>query len=269
MSLADQRKVWLSDMTWREVPEVLAKPNVVLVPTGAVEQHGPHLPMDTDIRIASEFCAAAATRVGDDCNAVVVPPMPFGISEHHMAFPGTMALTAETFIAVIYEVTDSLVRHGFERFILVNGHGGNQGALQIIAQKLRLRSGAKHVFYFNEWALARDAFARLRDSPPGGTSHACEYETSVYLHLAPERVQFERAVREIPDSLVEGGLVELFLPGPYSWAPGQDISKSGVEGDPTLATAEKGEELVEAAVSNLADLARAVAVLGPADPIFV
>ena len=254
-------KVWLSDMTYEDVAERLGRPNVVLVPTGATEQHGPHLPMDTDIRIAAEFCEAAAERLSAEIAAIVVPPFPFGISEHHMSFPGTLTVRAETFIAVVSEVAESLVRHGFGRFILVNGHGGNTGAMQVVAQKLRLEAGASHVYYFDEWALAADAFEGVRESLPGGANHACEYETSLYMCVAPERVRFDRAVREMPPPLVDGGLADLFLSGPYSWVQGRDLSKSGVEGDPTVASADKGNTLFEAAVSNLAALAREVALL--------
>ena len=252
------RAVFLSDMTHEDVAERLGRPNVVLVPVGATEQHGPHLPIDTDIRIATEFCRAAAERVADEIAAVVVPPLPFGISEHHMAFPGTLTLRPETFIAAVYDVTHSLVRHGFDRFILVNGHGGNQGAVHVVAQKLRLEAGASHVYFFAEWALAADAYSEVRESAPGGANHACEYETSVYMALAPQRVRFERAVREMPPPVVEGGVADLFTPGPYAWVQGRDMSTSGVEGGPTSATPEKGRVLVDAAVANHAQHPREV-----------
>ena len=260
----DAVSVWMSDMTYEDVANALKRPNVVLVPCGAIEQHGRHLPMDTDIRIASEFCRAAAESVRDEVAVLVVPPLPFGISEHHMAFPGTLSVRPETFIAVLSEITECLVRHGFKRFILVNGHGGNQGALHVVAQKLRLDAGAQHVYYFNEWLLAAEAFERIRESPPGGANHACEYETSLYLEIAPQAVRVDRAVREMPPPLVDGGVADLFVPGPYSWVQGRDFSVSGVEGDPTLATAEKGRTLFAAAVGKLASLACEVALLDQA-----
>jgi creatinine amidohydrolase len=255
------KTIRLEEMTYEDVANVRTRPNVVAIPLGSTEQHGPHLPLDTDTRIAEAFCEEAARRIADDVVALVTPAIPFGISEHHMRFPGTLSIDGETFVSLVSQIGRSLIRHGFDRFVLVNGHGGNQGALQLVAQKLRLDLGARYVFYFPEWSLAAEAFARIRESPPGGTSHACEYETSVYLHLAPERVRMDRAVKEMPPPLITGGVSDLFVPGPYSWPPAHDTTISGVEGDPTLATVAKGRELFESAVENLARLFREVAYL--------
>ena len=145
--------------------------------------------------------------------------------------------------------------------MLVNGHGGNVGALDVVASRLRSDFGARHVVYLDEWALAREEFAELRESPPGGAAHACEYETSLYLHLRPEAVAEDRAVREMPTPLVTGAVLDLFAQGPYAAALSYDLSESGVIGDPTLATAEKGAQLFEAAVENLARLLEEVALL--------
>lgn len=251
--------VWLSDMRYPEVAEALARPHVAVVPVGSTEQHGRHLPLDVDTHIAAALCEAAARAVAPEVAAVLAPALPFGVSEHHMAFPGTLSLSAETFVATVVEVGSSLVRHGFDRLVLVNGHAGNAGALQIAASRLRLEAGAQQVVYLSEWALAGEAFASVRQSGPGGAAHACEYETSLYLHLRPEQVRMEEAVRELAGPAVEGGLVDLFLGGPYGVALGRDFSESGVLGDPTLASAEKGRAIFEAAVARLATLLREVA----------
>jgi len=150
---------------------------------GATEQHGPHLPLDVDIRLAASMCEAAADRARDEICVVIAPPLPFGVSEHHMRFAGTVTLRPETFIAVVTEVGHSLIRDGFDRFVIVNGHGGNIGALDVVATSLRVDFRARHVVYLRAWAMAQSEFEHLRDSPPGGAAHACEYETSLYLHL--------------------------------------------------------------------------------------
>jgi creatinine amidohydrolase len=217
------RRVWLSDLT--------------------------HL--DVDMRLTSSICEAAARAVPRDIGVVISPPVPFGISEHHMAFPGTLSVDSETFVTLVWQIGRSLVHHGFENLVIVNGHGGNVGALQIIASKLTLDSGARHVVYLSEWDLARAKFADIRESEPGGARHACEYETSLYLHLREDMVRMEEAVIEQPDPIISGGTADLFSPGPYRVALRQDLSTSGTLGNPMLASREKGEILFDAAVDSL------------------
>ena len=249
--------VWLHEMTSSDVAAIAARDaRVAVLVLGATEQHGPHLPLDVDTRITSAMCEAAAMQIAGDVGVVIAPPLGVGVSEHHMRFPGSLALEPETFIAVAFQVGRSLIRHGFDRLVLVNGHAGNAGAMQIVATRLRLEGGARLVVFLNEWALARDAFAAVRESSPGGAAHACEYETSLYLHLRPEAVRMADAVDEPSVEAIPGGLVEIFEPGPYGVALGGEFSRSGVLGEPTRATAEKGRACFEAAVENLADVLR-------------
>jgi creatinine amidohydrolase len=253
-------EVWLSRMTSPEAAAVAAREHcVAVIVLGSTEQHGPHLPMDVDTRITSAICEAAARAVVDEVGVVLAPPLSVGISEHHMRFPGSLTLAPETFVAAACEIGSSLVRHGFDRLVLVNGHAGNAGAMQLIATRLRLEAGATAVVFLHEWMLAREAFASVRESGPGGAAHACEYETSVYLHLDAEVVQMTKAACELAPPSIDGTLVDLFLGGPYGAALGHDFSKSGILGDPTLASAEKGRRCFDAAVANLADLLRSVA----------
>ena len=245
--------IWLTDMTAPDVAAIAARPaRVAVIPLGSTEQHGPHLPLDVDARITCAMCEEAARRVAPDVGVVVAPPLAVGVSEHHMTFAGSLTLEPDTFAAVLFQVGRSLVRHGFDRLVLVNGHAGNAGALHIAATRLRLETDATTVIFVNEWALARDAFAQVRESAPGGAAHACEYETSVYLHLRPEAVRMELAVDEPSTAAIDGGLVEIFAPGPYGVALGSPFSASGVLGEPTRATAEKGRACFEEAVGNLA-----------------
>ena len=252
--------IWLSEMSSPEAAAVAAREErVAILPLGSTEQHGPHLPLDVDTRITAAMCEAAAREVADEVGVVIAPPLSVGISEHHMGFAGSLTLSPETFTAAVYEIGASLVRQGFDRLVLVNGHAGNAGAMQLVASRLRLEAGARLVVFLHEWSLAREAFRGVRESGPGGAAHACEYETSVYLHLRPEGVRMERAVAEASAAEVDGGLVDLFLGGPYGVALGADFSRSGVLGDPTLATPEKGRVCFEAAVANLASLLRQTA----------
>jgi creatinine amidohydrolase len=257
-------KVWLSDLTHEEVAARLDGPRVAILPMAATEQHGPHLPLDVDTRLTSAICERAAQAVAGEVGVVIAPTLLFGISEHHMRFAGTLTLSPETFIAAACDLGTSLIRHGFDRLVLVNGHGGNVGAMAVIAWRLRLEGGASEVAYLSHWTLARERWAELRETGPGGAAHACEFETSLYLHLAPDRVQMDKAARYMPPPPVAGSPLDLFVPGPYPAPLGYDFSPSGVLGDPTLATAEKGREAYDAAVAELARLLCQVAH-GPAE----
>lgn len=254
------RTVWLTDMTSQDVAGITARPErVAVLPVGSTEQHGPHLPLDVDTRITAAMCEAAALEVVGEIGVVIAPPLAVGVSEHHMGFPGTLSLDASTFTQAVVDTGASLVRHGLDRIVIVNGHAGNAGALQVAASRIRLEAGASLVVFLHEWSLAAEAFARVRESGPGGAAHACEYETSVYLHLRPDAVRMELAVDEPAGEPVEGALLDLFLGGSYGAALGRDFSVSGVLGRPTLATAEKGRVCFEEATARLAALLRQAA----------
>lgn len=249
-------------MRYPEVAAVLSRPHVAIIPIGATEQHGPHLPLDVDIRITASMCEAAAVAVAQEVGVVLAPPLSIGISAHHRDFAGSVWVSPETFIALLTEVGASLVHHGFDRLVIVNGHGGNVGAMAVAAAKLRLDHGARYVVTVSEWTLAADAFAAVRQSAPGGVAHACEYETSVYLHLNGAAVAMDEAAAELREPVVTGGVVDLLAGGPYGVALGSDFTTSGVLGDPTLATAEKGRVAFDGAVAKLAQLLRELARAG-------
>jgi creatinine amidohydrolase len=171
-----------------------------------------------------------------------------------MAFPGTLTLAAPTFLTAVGEICGSLAQHGFRRLLVVNGHGGNSALTREAVQQLSLRTRvlAAAVDY---WALARDGTAAVRDSPPGGMAHACEFETSLMLHLRPESVRQELVRREIPEPRIEAERLDLLVPGVVAagWRT-HELSSSGVLGAPDLATAEKGRRLFEACVDGLSTL---------------
>src|SRR3954453_2114533 len=125
----------LADLTWREINEIRDLVDLVLIPIGSNEQHGPNLALQMDSRGAFEFCKRASMRMAP--RILVAPAIPWGVSIHHMNFPGTITLSPETFIQVIVEVIQSLQHHGFERFLIVNGHGGNIAAMDIATIRAR------------------------------------------------------------------------------------------------------------------------------------
>jgi creatinine amidohydrolase len=244
----------LGSLSWQEAAGLDAERTVALVPVAALEQHGPHLPLDTDAFLVTRVVEAAAERARPGDPVLVTPTIFAGSSEHHMAFAGTVSLRPETLAAVVRDVCSSLARHGFRRLLIVNGHGGNRAVLAGAVQSLSLEAPVC-VSTLDYWTLAADAVADLRESPAGGMAHACEFETSLMLHLRPDSVRMELIAREIPEPRFSLERLDLFRQGPLSahWTT-HELSRSGVLGAPDLATAEKGRAFFEACVSGLVGL---------------
>jgi creatinine amidohydrolase len=224
---------------------------VVILPLGAVEQHGSHMPLGTDSLIAHTVSLAAAQSAG---NTVVMPPPWYGFSPHHMRFPGSITLRVETLMALVEDVVGSLVRHDFRRILIVNGHGGNIGAIDVLAAKLgHAHYAAARIAALTYFSLAREAIAKLRKSKPGGMGHACEFETSMMQHIRPELVKIDRAETCYPDpgsrylttDLLGNQAIRLY----HDFG---DLSPSGTLGDPAFASPEAGRAFFAAAAGELA-----------------
>lgn len=247
------RKAEFRQMMWAEVNDAVRQRRVVLIPVGAIEQHGPHLPVDMDNLAVETVCDEAAKQRPD--LLVSMPPIHYGFNEHNMDFPGTISIEAEHFVHYCTDVGKSLGRQGFRRLIFVNGHGSNAHLLELAARLVTLQSPAKCAS-LSHWDLAREVFAQVRESEyPGGTSHACEFETSIYLHVRPEGVRMDLAVPGIRrktkyfyEDLMGGSPVKF-----TDWRSTQ--TRTGIGGDPTLATAAKGQVVVEATIAGLIDVA--------------
>lgn len=237
----------LADLTWPEVNEIRDLVDLVLIPVGSHEQHGPNLALRMDTTGAFEFARRASARMAP--RLLVAPALPIGVSLHHMPFPGTITLGPETFIQVLVEMMQSLHAHGFERFLIVNGHGGNVAAINIAA--IRARSELEIPFvgactYFSFF----DQEAEQRGGSGLLNGHACEIETSIAMYMMPEIVR--------PDALEPGDLTELAT-GLHADLTRYDVSipftfdeytLNGALGDATRATAAFGQELIETALDN-------------------
>jgi creatinine amidohydrolase len=224
---------------------------VVILPLGSVEQHGRHMAVGTDTLLAYNLVLSAADQLAG--RAVVLPPPWYGVSAHHMRFSGTVTLRLETLLALVDDVAASVVAHGFRRFLIVNGHGGNNGALDVLASTLgRKHYGKARIAGLTYYELARDAIAKLRETVSGGMGHACEFETSMLLHLRPDLVVMEHAAVTYPDpgssylttDLIGSSAVRTYLDF-------GDLSESGTFGDPLLATPEKGARFYDAVLGEL------------------
>jgi creatinine amidohydrolase len=228
-----ERKPYLyQHYTWPELAEAAKKQPVVILPIGSVEDHGRHLPLDTDNLLIWSICEAAA-----------------------QAAPGEIGM--EHLLDFVLDVTKSVAHHGFRYILIADGHGSNMPILDLVARRTILETEALCGCFL--WpSLAPQVITELRESPvPGGMAHACELETSVYLHVDPDRVQMDKAVKDmsLPPSkfiwldLMKGSPVLLM----DHWTR---FSSSGVVGDPTLATADKGKRVFEAVVAALVELVR-------------
>jgi creatinine amidohydrolase len=237
-------------LTWPEVAEAATEGRVALVPVATLEDHGPHLPIDTDLRIVAEIAERAAARAGDDC--VLLPAIPHGYSPHHLDFPGPITIGWDTFTRYVRDVGVSLADHGFSRILFLNGHGSNQNLVETAARLVMVERPevlAAAAFYLSsEKGLA--TVERVRESERGGMAHACELETSIYLAIDPDAVAMDLAVDEMSYPAGEHAWID-WADGPLKLMPWwSSFSRTGVQGRPTLATAEKGEALLGAAVEE-------------------
>ena len=237
-----------NQLTWAEMNDAIARQPVVILPTGSTEQHGRHLPLDTDVFLCESVCLEAGKRAAG--KALVLPPIAYGLNRHHIDFPGTIHIEPEVFIAFGLNVTKSVAYHGFEKILLVNGHGSNGPLVDLIARRTTLETGSLCAAC-NYPTLAIEAFQQIKDTAV--MAHADEFETSLYLHLAPERVQMDQA--GTGDDVI-GAYLSSDSTAPYArfndyWSRWTDL---GVHGDARTATAEKGKVIFEAAVGGLVGL---------------
>ena len=240
--------------SWPELRQIVDRQPVVVLPIGSVEDHGHHLPLDTDNYLIWNICEEAAKRA--DGEILLLPLIPYGFETHHMDFPGTIDIGIEHLLHFVTDITKSVAHHGFRRILIADGHGSNMPILELAARRTNVETEAVCACFI--WpSLALETIREVRESGRGGMAHAAELETSVYLHLDAEKVEMEKARKDLnmPESafmwldLVEGSPVNLM----EHWS---SFSKSGVHGDPTLANPEKGKIVFEAVVTRFLELVR-------------
>jgi len=236
--------VYLADHAW---PDADTDVSTALVPLGSTEQHGPHLPLATDHLIAEGFAREAAERTGLVCT----PTVKVGVSPHHRQFPGTMWVSPGAFREYVRSFASNLAYHGIDRMVFVNAHGGNVEHLREVGRSLRDAETA----YACEWMWDRSIPDLVDDVFETNGPHAGPKETSLIQHLHPELVHDERIAEA-----AEGGCTDIanaghFRNGAQVHYDAVENSHNGAFGDQTDASAEKGEELFEAATAQLVELA--------------
>lgn len=237
-----------------EIRDAAEAGGVALLPTGAVEQHGPHLPLDTDSFTSFTVCVRAAERVRD-FPLLVLPPVWWGLSPYWMAFPGTLTLKPETLMALIVDIAESVARHGVRRMVIVNGHGGNDGLIQAAAVKAS--EARVEVAALSYWTLVPDVMRELTERDDGDIGHAGELETSIQLHLQADCVELKDVapeqcldLRERARRLGPGAAGVYLPPNPQAESP------HGVYGMAHAGSADKGRQVVDAAAERLAEFVR-------------
>jgi creatinine amidohydrolase len=237
-----------------KAPELRAlakKEAVVIVPVASTEQHGPHLPTQVDCLLVGEIANRAAAQASKKIPTLVTPVVWTGLAEHHMSLGATISLDFDAFFTVLRGVCRSLTRHGFRKILLLNGHGGNIAALTVIVNELAPALDAP-IATTTYWLLAQPAFSKILEKQ-ANVRHACEAETSMVLALKPELVDMSQVANAVGPTSPE--LVNVIgTSAAHRWQSFRSRTSHGAIGDPRAASAEKGEQLLEAAAEAVAAL---------------
>ncbi len=238
----------LGELTWPEAAQRFQEVDVALLPVGAIEQHGPHLPLDTDA-FDAEYLAVSVAEACSEPWPLVLPLIPYGVSYHHDDFPGTISVGNETLSKIVYDIGLSCARHGITKLIIINGHGGNMATLQFAAQTINRDA---HIFTCVDTGETSDVdLGQFCETP--NDVHAGEIETSTSLATRPHLVRMDKARRFVPD--FSSRYLDFTKTRSVEWyARTARLSPTGVLGDPTLATREKGERIWQVMVRNLVEL---------------
>jgi len=240
------RKFLIEEMSSQEITEALKKTDTVIVPLGTLEQHGPHLPVGTDTLIPIRIAKLVAER----SKVLVAPPVYYGNSLSMMDMKGVFTITPDSLASLLLDLCRSFARQGFNIIVFINGNGGNTQVLDFIGQRVRMETGAR-ILRIDWWVIASEEISKICEKE---VMHADESETSVMLACRPELVDMTKAVKdEVSDKLVQvwtGGKPKNM---PKVYVPFQTWSKTGVIGNATKASKEKGEKILEAVVNNIID----------------
>jgi len=255
-------KTWVPDarnfacLNWRQV-EALPKDSTLLVlPTAAIEQHGHHLPLATDTLINNLVLGKALEKLPADLSVYALPPICYGKSNEHIGFPGTLSVSAATFMAVVRDIGASVAAAGFKKLVLYNTHGGNSSLVDVMARDLRAEFGLRTFALYGSGGIS---FEGLSEQEKAYGFHAGEIETAFLLSAVPELVD---TTAYTVNYIAEIDKPELLrpenAPATFAWLT-RDIAASGVMGDPRPATAENGAKWVDQAATCIAAALEAMA----------
>jgi creatinine amidohydrolase len=226
---------------------------LLILPIGTTEEHGPHLPVDTDARIAEAYGTRLATALVSEMPVLLLDTIRYGYSLKIMRkWPGTIIIRSRVFMDMVFDLCRSLLDMGFEKLAILDCHGGHGGPLNTVSREL-CDATDKAVAIINPFVMAKDEFNAARKSPAGGALHACEFETSLVLHISPAVVDMSKATDvdhfQYHSDFVAGD--NCMGKQRVTWSSWYiQPTKTGAYGDPTVATAETGKLIMDAAVAN-------------------
>ena len=242
----------LQEMTWQEI-DALDRNTLVVATFGAMEQHGTHLPLETDALIGREI--ARRLDAASEGRLLILPTQWLGLSMHHMSFSGTLTTSVDTYLSMAFEILGSVARAGFQKILVLNSHGGNVSALDLALTKCREQYPNTRMVGVTYWNAAAAQLAALRESAVGGMGHACELETSLVLATRPDLVRGEGVPADGRQALSEFLGKDMLVGGSVTISRHfSEISCHGAVGDPRTASAEKGERFFKVIVDRLAKL---------------
>jgi len=248
-------KTWVPDdrnfayLNWKQVDALPRDRTLLVLPTAAIEQHGHHLPLATDTLINNLLLGHALQKLPADMPIYALPPVCYGKSNEHIGFPGTLAVTASTFMALLRDLGGSLSNAGFQKLVLYNTHGGNTALIDVMARDLRAEFGLRTFALHGSGGIA---FEGLSPQERAYGFHAGEVETALLLASVPEMVdQLAYTVNYIADISNPELLLPENAPATFAWLT-RDIASSGVMGDPRPATADNGARWIDQAATRLA-----------------
>lgn len=237
----------LGELSWPEAKRYLQKVDIALLPVGSTEQHGPHLPLDTDA-FDAELLARKVAQACSNPKPLVLPLIPYGVSYHHEDFSGTISLSPDSLSQLVYEIGLCVAKQGITKLVIINGHGGNIPALQFAAQKINRDS---HIFTCVETGETSEKDMPSIIETPNDV-HAGEIETSTALATRPHLVKMDKAKRFVPKFSIK--YLNFSSKRRVDWyARVSKISTTGVLGDPTKATRQKGEQIWEVMIKHLVE----------------
>ncbi len=238
----------LGDLSALQLSAELSKDSIVVLPLGAIEQHGPHLPLNTDFVVADAVSRAAVEKFGAETNAWLLPTLPFTKSNEHAWAAGTMWLSATTMMAVIDDIGRCVASTPAKKIMFINGHGGNSALMAMMNRELRLKYGLQT--FLAHPHMPADQGGSSAESELGMGVHGGVDETSVMLHLRPDLVDMSLAVRRVPEGLAKNEQVKFGGRVAFGWLS-NDFFPEGHIGDPTGASVELGARMFSGAVDSL------------------
>jgi len=253
-----KHKKLLEEMSWTEFRDAKEKIDTVLIPVGSVEVEGPHLPLNVDSIVAMEVARRASDIVDE---SIVAPLMNVTYSDWHMAFPGTLTYNLETHLSMVEQVCRSLIHHGFKRIFFVNSHIGNDSAIWSVANKLSIE-GLARVGTISLWPLSTEIGKDMEALEEKQFMHAGEIMTSIVMAIRPDLVNMKAAVTEYLKPLTDGYQSILSSKSKVNgkmvsfYHTSNELTQSGVMGNPMPATPEKGEAIISKMVEHVSGAIR-------------